>query len=1504
MAYTATSYIPTSYSIDWTGMADQGSTAFAFAALGGTINSIAIPASAAAGTYNGTMTIVNANGCTGTKTVSVIINAVPTLTGASQPAICSGSAATINLSGLRPGTTSTISYSINGTAQTPVTGVIADALGAASFSTPVLTYANNGQTLQITGITITSATPNCSAAFTQNVTLVVRPIPTLGGASQSSVCSGSAATINLTGLLAGSTSTIAYSINGIAQTPVNNIIANGAGNASFTTPVLTSANNGQILQITGITVTSAIPNCSAVFNRNVTLSVETALLPGSVGSDQSKCDPANPDAFTQLTPASGGLAPLTYQWKSSTTSGGPYTNIGSANGTTYDAPAGLSLTTYYVRTVTSAGVCGSVNSNEIKVTVNPSKTSEVKPLTGPSSTCKNSTITMTYQNVTNADQYVWDYSWTGPGIDATTALPSININLTGIAIGSYTIKVAGINGCNVPADYPWSLEHNLNINDIPDLSPLGATVCSDAVNAITLSITNSGAYCSGITYNITNIADGGLLSSAGSPATGTGFAANVISNDAWTNKTAANVNVVYTVVPVSLQNCSGTPEDITVVINPEPDLNNLNKTVCSDDATGITLSDVHGLANRFEIVSITPQAGLVTTAGNASTGPGQLANAIFNDKWTNKTATLKTVTYAIIPRINGGCIGDQENVVVTVNPEPDLKLLSSTVCSDAITGITLSDEHGLADRFEIVSITPQAGLATTAGNATTGTGKLANAILNDKWTNKTASALTVTYAIIPRINAGCIGDQENVVVTVNPEPDLKLLNSNVCSDAITGITLSDEYGLADRFEIVSITPQAGLATTAGNATTGTGKLANAILNDKWTNKTASSLTVTYAIIPRINGGCIGDQENVIVTVNPEPDLKLLSSDVCSDAITGITLSDEYGLADRFEIVSITPQAGLTTTAGNSTTGTGKLANAILNDKWTNKTATALTVTYAIIPRINGGCIGDQENVIITVNPEPDLKDLNKTVCSTVATGITLSDVHSLADRFEIVSITPQAGLTGDPGNSTTGPLQLAGAIANDKWTNLTASALKVIYTVIPRINGGCIGDPENVEVTISPEPDLSNLSTTVCNNVAIGVILSDVLGLADQFNILSISAQTGLTPGAGNVTAGNAKPANYISSDKWINTTTGNLTVTYEVVPSIGGICYGKPENVIITIRPAVIPGSITGNTAICYNTNAPVISNAILASGGDGNISYSWYYTENMAAVPGDASWTLINGETGSSYDPGFLTNPTKFVRKATDGSCPDQVYSGMITININPLPVTSVISGPSVLCEDATNRIYQVVNTPGSTYAWTVPASIDNTMAPGLDNLYFIIVDAVPGMATPTDTIYVTETITSTGCVGKPVKFPVNVVDIVSRRCCIRTDKLMSWAIRLFTLYLITLGQHIHGVFLPGAYIISEPNSHSIEVTFKMAVTGDVSVIENSNGVCNTIHTPVTVTVNPLPTIFNLTAPLAYCAVNQNVTLSLSGSQAGVNYQLYNSLGADGAPLPGTGSAITWSE
>jgi hypothetical protein len=87
LAYTATANTPVSYSIDWTGIADQGTTTITFQSGAGSVTGIVIPANTAAGVYSGTMTITTAAGCTATQAVSVTV-APSAPTGAPTQTFC------------------------------------------------------------------------------------------------------------------------------------------------------------------------------------------------------------------------------------------------------------------------------------------------------------------------------------------------------------------------------------------------------------------------------------------------------------------------------------------------------------------------------------------------------------------------------------------------------------------------------------------------------------------------------------------------------------------------------------------------------------------------------------------------------------------------------------------------------------------------------------------------------------------------------------------------------------------------------------------------------------------------------------------------------------------------------------------------------------------------------------------------------------------------------------------------------------------------------------------------------------------------------------------------------------------------------------------------------------------------------------------------------------------------------------------------------------------------
>lgn len=147
-------------------------------------------------TTNGAYTVVGTNSQTGcfnsmTGTVNVLTNPLPILGSVSQLAIvCDGINATIRLTGLLLSSNLTIAYSINGVPQSSV-AVLSNGTGEASFDRAV-TYADNGLTLEVTGITNTSLAPNCVQTFVSgnSVVLSVHPRPTVSISANDFVCQG------------------------------------------------------------------------------------------------------------------------------------------------------------------------------------------------------------------------------------------------------------------------------------------------------------------------------------------------------------------------------------------------------------------------------------------------------------------------------------------------------------------------------------------------------------------------------------------------------------------------------------------------------------------------------------------------------------------------------------------------------------------------------------------------------------------------------------------------------------------------------------------------------------------------------------------------------------------------------------------------------------------------------------------------------------------------------------------------------------------------------------------------------------------------------------------------------------------------------------------------------------------------------------------------------------------------------------------------------------------
>lgn len=88
------------------------------------------------------------------------------------------------------------------------------------------------------------------------------------------------------------------------------------------------------------------------------------------------------------------------------------------------------------------------------------------------------------------------------------------------------------------------------------------------------------------------------------------------------------------------------------------------------------------------------------------------------------------------------------------------------------------------------------------------------------------------------------------------------------------------------------------------------------------------------------------------------------------------------------------------------------------------------------------------------------------------------------------------------------------------------------------------------------------------------------------------------------------------------------------------------------------------------------------------------------------------------------------------------------------------------------------------------------------------------------------------------------------------------------------------------------------SVTITPTLAGVNVYSVVSSIAG-CATVA-GVTITVNPTPSVFDVTGGGSFCAGGTGVSVGLSGSDVGVDYQLFNGALAVGGPVAGTGAAL----
>lgn len=625
-----------------------------------------------------TVTVTNAQGCSGTSAVfTVIENNVITYN--STVSICQGASATIHgntqsVAGIYTQTfvlptgcdsVSNVTLVVN-----PLPTINAGANQTACLGTPVTLNAvgaptmvwNNGgvngvpfnQAVGTVTYTATGTDAN-GCVNTDQVDVTINPPANVNPVANQTLCNGANTTaVNFTGTVPGTSYTWTNS------NPSIGLGASGSGNiGSFAV-----TNAGWTTQVATITVTPTANGCVGPTGQ-FTITVNPTPTVNPV-ANQTLCNTSSTTAVNFGSPVAGA----TYTWANSNTAIGLAAsgtgNVASFVATNAGSTAQVGTITI---TPTANGCVGPTG--QFTITVNPTPTVNA---VANETLCNNAATTaVNFGSPVAGTTYSWANSNTSIGLAASGNgnIASFNAtNATGSpVVGTITITPTA-NGCVGPTG-----QYTITVNPTPSVDAVSnQTLCSGA-NTSALNFTGSNA---AITYNWTN-----TNTSIGLGAAGSGNIASFVANNAGTTPQVASITVSPT------QNgCIGASLIFTITVNPIPTVNQiLDETLCAGaNTTAINFSGSSATAT-YDWTNTNTGIGL------AASGTGNIQSFVA----TNATASPISGTITVTPSENG-CVGTTKFAVITVNPLPTGTISGTTaVCLGAPSPtITLTGSNGVA----------------------------------------------------------------------------------------------------------------------------------------------------------------------------------------------------------------------------------------------------------------------------------------------------------------------------------------------------------------------------------------------------------------------------------------------------------------------------------------------------------------------------------------------------------------------------------------------------------------------------------------------------------------------------------------------------------------------------------------------------------------------------------------------------------------------------------------
>ena len=701
--------------------------------------------------------------------------------------------------------------------------------------------------------------------------------------------------------------------------------------------------------------------------------------------------------------------------------------------------------------------------------------------------------------------------------------------------------------------------------------------------------------------------------------------------------------------------CDGPVKTFTITVNPTAQVNDpANQETCNNSpvaAVNFTSSNTGG-TTTYTWINDDASIGL------AANGTGNIsAFTAINTGTEPVIATIEVTPHFA----NGGvtCDGPAQTFTLTVNPTPDVSTTSlTTFCSGTSTNIELTSNVGGAT------------FSWTIGGVTggiTGASASSGSTIAQILVNPGTAQGTVTYVVTPTANS-CSGTPVSIVVTVNPTPNVTTVGpTTICSATTTNITLNSN--------VIGATFSWTIGGTTGGIT-GASASAGLAISQTLTNPGTAAGTVTYIVTPTANS-CPGTSTNVVVTVNPTPDVTTTSpTTICSSTTTNIELTGNVsGTTFSWTIGAITGGISGATASNGST-----IAQTLYNPGLASG-----SVTYIITPTANS-CSGNTTSLVITVNP------------STGATEFT-------AGATEVCQDAPDETYTATASNITSIVYSVSPAAAGviDASTGLMNwdASFSGTATITATSTGLCgtTTETRSVRVKALPAITIQPESKAACE---FGIVTFSVTATGSDLTYkwyVDQNTGTFIPVTAGGVYSGETSASLQI----WSTVRTMD-NYKYHVVVS-GCLPDVTSSDATLTVNQAPEISSHPSDLPLCLGADG-----TMSADGTGTSVTWQWEVNRNdgngFVTLSEDANFSGVTGKTLSITDAQSSFTNWGFRAKAT-GTCGAPAYTnfGRLTVTNPPTVVTQPAA--KEICENGTTSFLAI----GSGYSglqWQV--STDN--------------------------------------------------------------------------------------------------------------------------------------------------------------------------------------------------